>query len=278
MDKLHGKTDFTQIAAASWNIFRYVGDYLHLIGIFILLVTIGKNKSVAGISRTTQYLYLAVFATRYLDLFEFHSSLYLVCFKLTYLATGVFTLVLFHQLDSTYDRRNDSCHIGILVFPCIVGALVLTSNYQPLEVLWTFSEFLEAFAMVPQYVYCYRERLSKNFGATAYVLALGGYRVFYAMNWIYKKFTMPQYSDIQSWIGGVIEIGFFVDFLAYRFSGSSLLRSAVLTVDTKINEISDTIELNILGTSSVKRMEAREAGSAGGEMRRRQKPAGGDDV
>merc|ERR1719207_262426 len=99
-----------------------------------------------------------------------------------------------------------------------------------------------------------------DWGGTTYVLALGGYRVFYALNWIYKKIQMPHYSDVQSWIGGIIEIIFFLDFLNYRFTGNSMLRTAVLSVDTKINEISDKVEMKVLGTSS--RME-----SEGGEMR-----------
>lgn len=74
-------------------------------------------------------------------------------------------------------------------------------------------------------------------GTSLYVVMLGGYRVFYALNWIYKKvpgstfgvrcvrvpvqrctcqINMPRYSDIQSWIGGLVEIMFFLDFLNYR--------------------------------------------------------------
>merc|ERR1719171_2910262 len=121
--------------------------------------------------------------------------------------------------------------------------------------------------MVPQYIFCYRERNTKEHGALLYVISLGGYRVFYALNWIYKKIQMPHYSDRQSWIGGIIEILFFLDFLNYRFTGSSMLRSMVLTVDTKINEISDKVEMKVLGTSSrTERMETE-----GGEMRRRRK-------
>merc|ERR1719413_224946 len=120
--------------------------------------------------------------------------------------------------------------------------------------------------MVPQYIFCYREKLGKDWGANLYVILLGGYRVFYALNWIYKKIEMPHYSDVQSWIGGVIEIIFFLDFLNYRFTGNSFLRSMVLTVDTKINEISDKVELKVLGTSSSVRMEGE-----GGEIRRRRK-------
>merc|ERR1711953_744381 len=135
-----------------------------------------------------------------------------------------------------------------------------------MEVAWTFSEFVEGFAMVPQYIFCYRERGQRDWGAGLYVILLGAYRVFYALNWIYKKVEMPQYSDVQSWIGGLIEIVFFVDFLNYRCTGNSMLRSMVLTVDTKINEISDQVEFKVLGTVKSEKTETE-----GGEIRRRRK-------
>jgi len=267
MDKLHGTTDLANFASYSWNIFRYVGDYLHLFGIVVLLGTIAKNRSVKGISRSTQILYFLVFITRYLDLLDHSQSSYLVFFKLTYIATSAIVLVLFMQFHVSYERRNDTCSLTVIICPCITAAILLTNEYSLLEVLWTFSEFIEGFAMVPQYIFCYRERGQRDWGAGLYVVSLGGYRVFYALNWIYKKIQMPHYSDIQSWIGGIIEIIFFVDFLNYRFTGNSFLRSMVLTVDTKINEISDKVEMKMLGTSSrTERMETE-----GGEIRRRRK-------
>lgn len=266
MDKLHGSSNFANFTAYSWNIFRYVGDYLHLFGILVLLVTIAKNKSVSGISKSTQIMYFIVFVTRYLDLFDHSQTAYLVFFKLTYIGTSVVVLVLFSQLSKTYERMNDTCNLAVIIFPCALAALLLTNEYTILEVLWTFSEFIEGFAMVPQYIFCYRERGTRDWGTSLYVISLGGYRVFYALNWIYKKIQMPQYSDMQSWIGGIIEIMFFIDFLNYRFTGNSFLRSMVLTVDTKINEISDKVEMKVLGTSSVSRMDTE-----GGEMRRRKK-------
>eukprot|EP00448_Togula_jolla_P018677 CAMPEP_0170590998 /NCGR_PEP_ID=MMETSP0224-20130122/12167_1 /TAXON_ID=285029 /ORGANISM="Togula jolla, Strain CCCM 725" /LENGTH=290 /DNA_ID=CAMNT_0010914829 /DNA_START=42 /DNA_END=914 /DNA_ORIENTATION=+ len=266
MDKLHGDTNFATLAEHSWNIFRYVGDYLHLFGILVLLGTIGKNKSVAGISRSTQFLYFLVFITRYLDLFDHSQTAYLVFFKLTYIGTSILVLGLFMQFDSTYERRNDTCNLGVILVPCVIAAFVLTNEYSFMEILWTFSEFIEGFAMVPQYIFCYREHGTRDWGAGLYVISLGSYRVFYALNWIYKKYQMPHYSDIQSWIGGIIEILFFADFLSYRFTGNSWLRSMVLTVDTKINEISDKVELKVLGTSRTERMATE-----GGEIRRRRK-------
>jgi len=267
MDKLHGTSNFANFTAYSWNIFRYVGDYLHLTGILVLLITIAKNKSVAGISRSTQIMYFLVFVTRYLDLFDHSQTAYLVFFKLTYIATSIIVLVLFWQLDMTYERRHDTCNLSVIILPCAIAAIVLTNEYSMLEVLWTFSEFIEGFAMVPQYIFCYRERVGRDWGNSLYVISLGGYRVFYALNWIYKKIQMPHYSDIQSWIGGIIEIMFFLDFLNFRFTGNSMLRSMVLTVDSKINEISDKVEMKVLGTSSYKERIETE----GGEMRRRRK-------
>jgi ER lumen protein retaining receptor len=260
-----------QFATYSWNIFRYVGDTLHLFGIIVLLTTITKNKSVQGISRSTQVLYFLVFVTRYLDLFDHTQSSYLVFFKLTYIATSAFVLFLFYQLDVTYERRNDTCNLAVIICPCITAAFLLTSEYTLMEVLWTFSEFVEGFAMVPQYIFCYREKVGQNrdFGAGLYVISLGGYRVFYALNWIYKKYQMPHYSDVQSWIGGVIEIIFFLDFLNYRFTGNSMLRSMVLTVDTKINEVADKVEMKVLGRES--RIERPVETEGGGELRRRRK-------
>merc|ERR1719201_1683648 len=115
--------------------------------------------------------------------------------------------------------------------------------------------------MVPQYIFCYRDRGGKDPGVTVFVMSLGGYRVFYAANWIYKKIQMPHYTDLQSWIGGIIEILFFVDFLNFRFTGHSMLRSMVLSVDTKINEISEKVEMKVLGSSSRAVVADSDAGS-----------------
>merc|ERR1719450_9920 len=182
---------------------------------------------------------------------------------MTYILTACIILGCFYVMDQTYQRVNDTCSLVIIIAPCATAALLLTNEYSILEILWTFSEFVEGFAMVPQYIFCYREKGARDWGAGLYVISLGSYRVFYALNWIYKKIQMPHYSDIQSWIGGIIEIMFFIDFLNYRFTGNSMLRTAVLSVDTKINEISEKVELKVLGTSSrTERMETE-----GGEMR-----------
>merc|ERR1711953_554586 len=133
------------------------------------------------------------------------------------------------------------------VFPCITAALLLTDEFTVLEILWSFSQFLEGFAMVPQYIFCYRDKGATDLGVSFYVILLGGYRVFYVLNWIYKKINVPHYNDVTSWVAGFIEVGFFIDFLMFRFTGNSILRTMVLKVDEKVNDIQEAVELKVLG-------------------------------
>ena len=81
----------------SWNVFRYLGDFIHLAGIFILLLTMFKNKSVAGLSFRTALIYAILFSSRYLDLFTHSQPLYLVFFKVTYLVTSYIALYCFNK-------------------------------------------------------------------------------------------------------------------------------------------------------------------------------------
>eukprot|EP00929_Paragymnodinium_shiwhaense_P013503 TRINITY_DN121351_c0_g1_i1.p1 TRINITY_DN121351_c0_g1~~TRINITY_DN121351_c0_g1_i1.p1 ORF type:complete len:295 (+),score=48.30 TRINITY_DN121351_c0_g1_i1:84-968(+) len=256
-----------KLAAYSWNVFRYIGDYLHLFGVFVLLATLAKSRSCQGISRSTQVLYFLVFVCRYLDLVDHSQTAYLVFFKVTYIATSIVVLCIFAKLDKTYERQKDTCSLPVIILPCATAALLLAADWSVLEMLWSFSQFLEGFAMVPQYIFCYRDN-ARDFGVTMYVLSLGGYRVFYAFNWIYKKIQMPHYSDVQSWIGGIIEISFFCDYLLSRSTGFSLLRAIVLSVDEKINDIQENLEMKVLGSSS--RSKAISSSQSGdGELRQR---------
>lgn len=254
-----------QMTSHSWNYFRYIGDYLHLFGVFVLLFILIRNRSCQGISRSTQILYFIVFITRYLDLIDHSQTAYLVFFKLTYIITAIIVLAIFQKYQNTYERQKDTCSLAVIFVPCFTASILLANEISALEMLWTFSQFLEGFAMVPQYIFCYRDRMAKDVLVSIYVMSLGGYRVFYAANWIYKKVQMPHYSDIQSWIGGVIEITFFSDYLLSRFTGYSLLRALVLKVDEKINEFQEQVEIKVLGSKRTRSAEMER----GTELRQR---------
>ena len=198
----------------NWNWFRYVADFTHLLGIFVLIYWLyrliilvhlwsqfsnvfvehgSKNmiysgvicfdhgnllcmdtgqctvdtrgyfndfsrstkRSVSALSWKTQVLYFWVYVTRYLDLFDHYQTAYLVVFKITYIATSLGILASFRVLskNGSYEEDKDTVSLVPIVVSCFVGAVILNSSRQFLEIFWTFSEYLEGFAMVPQYVY-----------------------------------------------------------------------------------------------------------------------------
>mmetsp|Transcript_79394 Transcript_79394/g.246226 ORF Transcript_79394/g.246226 Transcript_79394/m.246226 type:complete len:302 (-) Transcript_79394:94-999(-) len=266
--KLYNAAAIAKLTSHSWNVFRYIGDYLHLFGVVVLLATLAKNRSCRGLSRSTQILYFLVSITRYIDLVDHSQHAYLVFFKVTYIATSVIALGIFHALDKTYERQKDTCSLAVILLPCAIAAVLLANEITFMEVLWSFSQFLEGFAMVPQYIFCYRDRGAGDIGVNLYVVSLGSYRMFYAANWIYKKVQMPQYSDFHSWAGGAVNAALFCDFLVSRLTGCSLLRALVLTVDEKINEFQDVVEMKVLGSS---RRSARAPVEGECELRQRRK-------
>jgi len=179
----------------NWNIYRYAGDYVHLSGMVFGLCTVFQSKSVEGFSKKTQILVLLVFLTRYVDVLLLPQPTYLLIFKLLYITITTCMLFAFYSFHTTYDATVDSCNIMAFLPPVSVTATVLSLGQNPSESLWTFSEMLEPFAIVPQYIVCYRT-IKAHVTIQLYLIAVGGYRVFYVMHWIYKRIISEgQYHD-----------------------------------------------------------------------------------
>ena len=237
----------------SWNVFRYVGDYLHLASILVVILTLAKNKHCRGLSFKTQLFYLVIFCTRYLDMFTVGShgahSGYLYAFKIIYIASAAGIVFTMRRWAATIETNKDTCSYLFVLAPCLIAAMVsiLSASTKTVTIFfWMFSEFLEAFAMLPQYIFSYRqdaENKRADKGVFVFICLVGSYRVLYAVNWIYKKIMLGSaYTDTVSWIGGVIEILLFADFMLNR----EVLKLVVLAVDAKINELTNVIELNVL--------------------------------
>ncbi|QDZ21409.1 ER lumen protein-retaining receptor [Chloropicon primus] len=199
------------------NLFRFAGDILHLLSILVLLLKIHATKSCAGISLKTQELYLAVFITRYLDLFWNFHSLYNSVFKVVYIGTTsmiVWYMRRHRNVKLTYDRDHDTFRYLFLVAPCAVLSLLINARYNLFEILWTFSIYLEAVAILPQLVLLQRTKNVDNLTGN-YVFLLGLYRAFYILNWVYRFATEPGYSAWLVWISGLIQTGLYLDFFYY---------------------------------------------------------------
>ena len=190
---------------------------LHVASLLILAFRIRSSKNCVGISCKTQELYMIVFVTRYLDLFVYFVSLYNTFMKLAYLViTGyLIYLMRFSKLyRQTYDVKGDGFEYWkYLLGPCFVLALVFNEEFSMVEILWSFSIFLEAVAFVPQLDMMRKMKEVENI-TSHYVFALGGYRVLYILSWIQKFMN----NEPISWISasaGVLQTVLYADFFYY---------------------------------------------------------------
>ncbi|KAH8933350.1 hypothetical protein BDL97_18G026400 [Sphagnum fallax] len=199
------------------NIFRLAADMTHLMSIVVLLLKIHTIKSCAGISLKTQELYALVFATRYLDLFTVFLSLYNTVMKLIFLGSS-FSIVWYMRnhkvVRQTYDKDHDTFRHYFLVIPCFFLALLVNYKLTVREVLWAFSVYLEAVAILPQLVLLQRTRNVDNLTGN-YVFLLGAYRGLYLVNWVYRYLMEEHYLRWISWIAGIVQTALYLDFFYY---------------------------------------------------------------
>ncbi|KAJ7548860.1 hypothetical protein O6H91_07G030900 [Diphasiastrum complanatum] len=199
------------------NAFRFAGDMTHLLSIVVLLLKIYTMKSCAGISLKTQELYALVFATRYVDLFTDFISLYNTVLKVIFLASS-FSIVWYirsHKaVRRSYDKEQDTFRHYFLVILCFILALLIHDKFSVREVLWTFSLYLEAVAILPQLVLLQRTKNVDNLTGN-YVFLLGAYRGLYILNWIYRLMTEKNYQQWITWVSGVVQTALYADFFYY---------------------------------------------------------------
>lgn len=193
------------------NIFRLAGDISHLIAIVILLAKIWKSRSCAGISGRSQILFLIVFIARYLDLFTNFISLYNSFMKLFFLASSIATVYLmFFKFKATYDKNHDTFRIEFLAIPSLLLALLINHEFSVMEILWTFSIYLESVAIMPQLFMLSRTGSAETITAH-YLFALGSYRALYIFNWIYRHY-MENFLDPIAIVAGIVQTVLYTDF------------------------------------------------------------------
>jgi len=193
------------------NIFRLFGDLSHLLAIVLLLMKIWKTRSCAGISGKSQILFLVVFVTRYLDLITSFISLYNTVMKLFFIGSAAGTVYLMYQkFKATYDGNHDTFRVEFLLGPCILLSLVINHEFSVMEILWTFSIYLESVAILPQLFMVSKTGEAETI-TSHYLFALGSYRGLYILNWIYRYYYEGFY-DIIAIIAGCIQTILYCDF------------------------------------------------------------------
>ncbi|KAL9925630.1 ER lumen protein-retaining receptor [Glossina fuscipes] len=193
------------------NLFRLAGDLAHVFAIIILLLKIWKTRSCAGISGKSQVLFALVYLTRYLDLFTTYVSLYNSVMKVIFLASSGATVYLMYvKFKATYDHNHDSFRVEFLLVPCVLLSLLINHDFTVMEVLWTFSIYLESVAILPQLFMVSKTGEAESI-TSHYLFALGSYRALYLLNWIYRYFVESHY-DLIAIFAGVVQTILYCDF------------------------------------------------------------------
>jgi len=194
------------------NIFRILGDFSHLGSICILLHKMVQMKSCSGISFKSQVLYLIVYITRYLDLFSTH-SLYNLVFKILFISTqGYIIYLMINTYKPTNDSNLDTFRVQYLLGGAAILAILFPYYYDPWEILWAFSIWLESVAILPQLFMLQRTGEAETI-TTHYLFALGLYRALYIPNWIYRYVTEAGHKvDWIAAVAGVIQTILYSDF------------------------------------------------------------------
>lgn len=193
------------------NIFRLVGDLSHLLGIFLLLFKIWQTRSCAGLSGKSQIMFALVFTTRYLDLLTTFVSLYNSVMKIIFIASSVATVYLIcMKFKATYDTNHDTFRIEFLIVPVAGLALLVNHEFSVLEILWTFSIYLESVAILPQLFMISKTGEAESI-TSHYLFALGIYRGLYIFNWIYRYY-FEGFFDLIAVVAGCVQTILYCDF------------------------------------------------------------------
>lgn len=193
------------------NVIRLIGDLSHLLAIVLLLFKIWKTHSCAGVSGKSQALFALVFITRYLDLVTSFISLYNTVMKIFFIvATAGTCYLIFVKFRPTYDSNHDTFRVEFLIVPIALLSLLVNHSFTIMEVLWTFSIYLESVAILPQLFMISKTGEAESI-TSHYLFALGSYRGLYIFNWIYRYYDTG-FFDLIAVVAGCVQTVLYCDF------------------------------------------------------------------
>nr|VZI24496.1 unnamed protein product [Spirometra erinaceieuropaei] len=124
---------------------------------------------------------------------------------------GVYSIPVFGcWFKATYDSNHDTFRVEFLVVACAVLALIVNQEFSFIEILWTFSIYLESVAILPQLFLISKTGEAETI-TSHYLFALGSYRALYILNWIYR-FFVESFFDPISVVAGIIQTLLYLDF------------------------------------------------------------------
>eukprot|EP00287_Rhodomonas_sp_CCMP768_P004596 CAMPEP_0196718058 /NCGR_PEP_ID=MMETSP1091-20130531/1347_1 /TAXON_ID=302021 /ORGANISM="Rhodomonas sp., Strain CCMP768" /LENGTH=166 /DNA_ID=CAMNT_0042058627 /DNA_START=340 /DNA_END=840 /DNA_ORIENTATION=+ len=143
-------------------------------------------------------------------------------------ALTVYWMVTKYKLS--YDLDNDLLHgdgsffgygaphgvLAYIILPCFLLALIWNEGFEAFEILWAFSIYLEAVAILPQLFMLQKTKEGEAF-TLLYIFCVGAYRALYIINWVYRYSTENHYWQPLVWTAGVVQTLLYADFFYYYF-------------------------------------------------------------
>ena len=77
--------------------------------------------------------------------------------------------------------------VEFILLPTAILSLVLNHEFSVMEILWTFSIYLESLAILPQLFMVTKTGEAESI-TSHYLFALGMYRALYILNWVYRYY------------------------------------------------------------------------------------------
>jgi ER lumen protein retaining receptor len=110
----------------------------------------------------------------------------------------------------TQSAPLDTFRVQYLLLGAAVLAIIFPAKYTPVEILWTFSIWLESVAILPQLFMLQRTGEADTI-TVHYLAALGAYRALYIPNWIWRYWTDGHF-DKTAVLAGLVQTVLYSDF------------------------------------------------------------------
>lgn len=111
----------------------------------------------------------------------------------------------------TNNKFSFICYrIEFLIIPAVVLSFLINHDFTVVEILWTFSIYLESVAILPQLFLVSKTGEAESI-TSHYLFALGSYRGLYVLNWVYRYYSENHY-DLIAIVAGLVQTVLYCDF------------------------------------------------------------------
>ncbi|CAJ1973217.1 unnamed protein product [Sphenostylis stenocarpa] len=177
---------FLRIVVHDHDSLFVVAEFVHALGISVLIYKLTKEKTCAGLSLKSQELTAIFLGVRLYCSFVMEYDIHTLLDLATFGTTLWVIYTIRFKLKSSYMDDKDNLAIYYVVIPCAVLSLFVhptTRHHMVNRILWAFCVYLEAISVLPQLRVMQNAKIVEPFTAH-YVFALGVARFLSCAHWI----------------------------------------------------------------------------------------------